>query len=193
MEQTPSDPATVEELSQLLRAFKLQRYAAKEAVKARGTVARRPPSVDERAVIFSKTGGRCPICGGQIDLTSDWAADHFKAHAAGGSADIDNFLPAHRSCNSYRWDRPPEEFRYVRELGFWLQREIDASTTVGTLVAAGFAAHEAARKRRRKTPETMNDECPELRLGVWVRTQIEKLTTVGRAAAAAYLVQLRQQ
>jgi hypothetical protein len=122
----------------------------------------------------------------------NWVADHVTAYAAGGSNDVENFLPAHARCNFYRWDRPPEEFQYVQALGVWLRREIDAGTTVGVRAAASFAAHEAARKRRRKTPDEGVDECPELRLGVLVRTQIEKLTPVGRAAAAAYLNHLRQ-
>jgi hypothetical protein len=126
-----------------------------------------------------------------MSFTDNWAADHIAAHSAGGSSDVDNFLPAHARCNFYRWDRRPEEFDYVQGLGTWLRREIENETMVGRRTNAAFQLYEEARRRRRKTPDKTQDECYELKLGVWVRTQIEKLTEVGRVAGAEYLAHMK--
>ncbi len=127
-----------------------------------------------------------------MEFTDDWEADHVTAHSAGGTHDANNFLPAHRPCNFYRWDRPQDEFEYVSALGKWLQREVEGQTTVGRRAVAAFAAHEERRKSRRKTPDPGGDECYGLKLGVWIRTQIEKLTAVGRIAGEAYISHLKR-
>src|SRR5688572_19653681 len=60
-------------------------------------------SATARADILEKTGSRCHLCGGSIKSTDSWAADHVLAYAHGGLSSPDNYLPAHRLCNNYRW------------------------------------------------------------------------------------------
>jgi 5-methylcytosine-specific restriction endonuclease McrA len=59
----------------------------------------------ERLQVLAKTSGACHICGGKIEGKS-WRADHVIAHSAGGTHDVDNYLPAHATCNNYRWGNP---------------------------------------------------------------------------------------
>jgi 5-methylcytosine-specific restriction endonuclease McrA len=102
----------------------------------------------ERQRILAKTSGRCHICGGKIDGGTR-QADHVIAHSAGGTHDVDNYLPAHAACNNYRWDYLPEEFQYILKLGVWARTQIERGTTVGNDVASAFAGHEARRVKRR--------------------------------------------
>jgi 5-methylcytosine-specific restriction endonuclease McrA len=102
----------------------------------------------DRLQVFAKTSGRCHICGGKID-GQKWQADYVMAHSAGGTHDVDNCLPAHATCNNYRWDYLPEEFQYILKLGVWARTQIERGTTVGNGVASAFAGHEARRVKRR--------------------------------------------
>jgi 5-methylcytosine-specific restriction endonuclease McrA len=102
----------------------------------------------ERLQVFAKTSGRCHICGGKVG-DERWQADHVMAHSAGGTHDVDNYLPAHATCNNYRWDYLPEEFQFILKLGVWARTQIERGTTVGNDVASAFAGHEARRIKRR--------------------------------------------
>jgi 5-methylcytosine-specific restriction endonuclease McrA len=101
----------------------------------------------ERLQVLAKTSGRCHICGGEIEHAR-WQADHVIAHSAGGTHDVHNYLPAHSTCNNYRWDYLPEEFQYILKLGVWARTQIERGTTVGNDVASAFAGHEARRVKR---------------------------------------------
>jgi hypothetical protein len=81
-------------------------------------------SAAERRAILSKTGGRCHICGGEIDGV--WDADHVFAHAQGGVHAADNDLPAHSICNTHRWFYGTEEFQWILKLGVWLRTQIES-------------------------------------------------------------------
>jgi len=105
-------------------------------------------TVAERLQVFAKTSGRCHICGGKV-VGERWQADHVIAHSAGGTHDVDNYLPAHSTCNNYRWDYLPEEFQYILKLGVWARTQIERGTTVGNDVASTFAGYEARRVKRR--------------------------------------------
>lgn len=69
----------------------------------------------QRSEFLKKTASRCHVCGGKPD--GDWHADHVLAHSGGGRHHVDNFLAAHRICNSYRWDYSPKEFQLILKLG----------------------------------------------------------------------------
>ena len=109
---------------------------------------RRNLTPKQRKVILNKTGGRCHICGGKIN--SPWQADHILSHSKGGDHSIDNYLPAHRTCNSYRWDYTPVEFQEIMRLGIWMRTQIIRRSGVGIAVAEKFIKYEAARRKRRK-------------------------------------------
>jgi 5-methylcytosine-specific restriction endonuclease McrA len=102
----------------------------------------------ERLQVLAKTLGACHICGGKVE-DEKWQADHVIAHSAGGTHDVDNYLPAHATCNNYRWDYLPEEFQYILKLGVWARSQIERGTTLGNDVASAFAGYEARRVKRR--------------------------------------------
>lgn len=106
-------------------------------------------SATARAQVLAKTGGRCHICGGSVE-GAPWAADHVLAHSAGGGVTADNFLPAHSTCNSYRWDFESEEFQYILKLGVWARTQIERATTLGDKIAKDFTKYEKHRVSRRR-------------------------------------------
>jgi hypothetical protein len=119
----------------------------KESIKREGRK-RAPLGKKDRAVVFAKTDGRCHICGGEIE--GRWQADHVMAHSAGGNHHVDNYLPAHATCNNYRWDYLADEFALILKLGVWARTEIERQTAVGAVISQGFAAKERARIKRTK-------------------------------------------
>ena len=108
---------------------------------------RRSPKPHERALIKSKTDGRCHICGGLVG--DSWQADHVLAHSAGGDHSPDNYLAAHPVCNNYRWDYLPEEFELILKLGVLARTEIEKGTKVGKEVSKKFLQKEKQKIRRR--------------------------------------------
>jgi 5-methylcytosine-specific restriction endonuclease McrA len=110
---------------------------------------RRALTAAERREVLAKTSGSWHICGGRI-LEQRWQADHVIPHSAGGAHEVDNYLPAHSSCNNYRWDYLPEEFQLIMRLGVWARTQIERGTRVGNEVAAAFSGHDVRRLKRRK-------------------------------------------
>ena len=106
----------------------------------------------ERAEVLRKTGSKCHICGG--DIAGAWNADHVLAHSAGGQHAAENYLPAHGTCNNYRWDYLPEEFELILKLGVWARTQIEKHTDIGRDMEHKFSAYEARRIGRRKNPAT---------------------------------------
>ena len=102
----------------------------------------------ERQAIMKKTGGRCHICGGQIE--ADWTADHVFAHAQGGLHSADNYLPAHPICNHYRWFFEPEEFQWILKLGVWFRTQIQRKKSNALRLVERSLLYEAHRERRHK-------------------------------------------
>ncbi len=98
--------------------------------------------------ILAKTGGRCHICGGMIE--EPMHADHVLAHSGGGAHAAANYLPAHRTCNNYRWDYLPEEFELILKLGVWARTQVEKGTALGREVGERFARYEEQREKRRK-------------------------------------------
>lgn len=103
----------------------------------------------ERAQVLRKTGGKCHICGGDID--GPWNADHILAHSAGGQHTAENYLPAHGTCNNYRWDYLPKEFELILKLGVWARSQIEKGTHLGSSIEQKFTAYEARRVGRRRS------------------------------------------
>lgn len=103
----------------------------------------------QRTEILAKTGARCHICGGKI--RGRWHVDHVKAHSGGGEHSVSNYLPAHSTCNNYRWDYLAEEFELILKLGVWARTQIHDGSPVGRDIQERFAKHEERRARRRKT------------------------------------------
>lgn len=130
-----------------LRALRSDRLQRKLAVRGQGHKRRRLPAAERRAIL-SKTGGRCHICGGEID--GAWDADHVFAHAQGGAHAVDNYLPAHSICNSYRWFYGAEEFQWILKLGVWMKAQIESGDGSTLKLSERFVQYEARRDSRRK-------------------------------------------
>lgn len=138
-------PTTEEELAALLRQLHERRRSRKVRVSRRAL----PQQV--RQAVLAKTGGRCHVCGGKVG--ADWAADHVLAHVGGGMHAVDNYLPAHKTCNGYRWHYLPEEFEFILKLGVWSRTQIERRTRIGQQIANAFVKHERGRQARR-SPRT---------------------------------------
>ena len=142
----PKVPTSAARLTR--RLWRLHQVRKKLHRKTRG-LRRQALMPTERAKILASTGRRCHICGGKI--RSKWQADHVLAHAANGRHAIDNYLPAHRLCNNYRWDYSPEEFQWILKLGVWTRTQIERATRLGTEVRTSFLDYERRRHGRRRT------------------------------------------
>ena len=115
-------PENVEEFCLHLKRLRAQREERKAASKLPDRK-RSALSSDEREAVLRKTDGRCHVCGGLIEGL--WQADHVLAHSGGGDHSVDNYLPAHRTCNNYRWDYLPDEFQEILRMGVWLRTQIE--------------------------------------------------------------------
>ena len=102
----------------------------------------------QRTNILKKTNSRCHICGGAI--RGKWQADHVFPHATGGEQTEDNYLPAHPSCNNYRWSYDPSEMLEIIKLGIWLRTQIINQSVIGMEAAERFIKYEEQRHSRRK-------------------------------------------
>ena len=112
----------VEEFSLHLKRLRAQREELKAASRSPDRK-RSALSSDERDAVLRKTDGRCNVCGGLIE--GPWQADHVLARSGGGDHSLDNYLPAHRTCNNYRWDYLPDEFQEILRMGVWLRTQIE--------------------------------------------------------------------
>jgi 5-methylcytosine-specific restriction endonuclease McrA len=105
-------------------------------------------SAANRRKVLEKTAGRCHICGGSLD-GDKWHADHILAYASGGAQSLDNYLPTHSTCNSYRRCFSAVEFQWVLKLGVWLRGEIARETTIGREASHKFCRHHRRLEGRR--------------------------------------------
>ena len=135
----PTIPASATRLTRRLWKLHQRRKKQHRESRRRGTP-RRQLTKSERAQILEKTGNRCHNCGG--DIQSRWQADHVLAHSSGGRHSVENYLPAHRLCNNYRWDYSSEEFQWILKLGVWARTQIERHTSVGASVRDKFAVRD---------------------------------------------------
>jgi 5-methylcytosine-specific restriction endonuclease McrA len=140
-------PSTGAEYSEFIKALHEKQEALKSLEKSE-PVKRQKLTVKERIQILRKTDSRCHICGGEIE--DKWDADHILSHSKGGEHLVENYLPAHKTCNNYRWDYLSEEYQEIMKLGIMLRTEIEKNTTIGEKVADVFVSKESRRIKRRK-------------------------------------------
>ena len=108
-------------------------------------------AAEERKIIHAKTDGKCHVCGRDV-MVDKFEADHVKSHSSGGTSVTNNFLPACKTCNNYRWHYLPDEFQWILKLGVWARTEIANNSKLGNLIASTFIAREIIREKRRKDP-----------------------------------------
>ena len=75
---------------------------------------------------------------------------HVLALSGGGRNQVDNYLPAHATCNNYRWDYTAGELQQILKLGVWSRTQVERGTRIGREIASNFATYEAKRRARRK-------------------------------------------
>ncbi len=141
----------IPENSEMLSAFLKEQSTMRGKVKAENksqSRKRKALSSEEREIILKKTDRKCHLCGGAID--GYWEADHVLAHSSGGENSVDNYLPAHRTCNNYRWNYLPEEFQEILRMGVWLRTQIEKQTSIGKSAGETFIRHEKRRIARRR-------------------------------------------
>ena len=143
------EPKVPGSAARLTRRFWRLHQARKKLHRQNRGLRREALTKSQRARILSSTGRRCHICGGVI--RAKWQADHVLAHAGGGRHSLENYLPAHRLCNNYRWDYSPEEFQWILKLGVWVRTQIELNTAVGAVVRDKFYDYDLRRHGRRQT------------------------------------------
>ena len=68
-------------------------------------------STKERQQVYDKCNGHCAYCGCELDI-KDMHIDHVQSlYWHNGSNEMDNLLPACRSCNHYKGSSTLENFR----------------------------------------------------------------------------------
>lgn len=75
---------------------------------------RRKLTKDERMMVYNKTNGCCAYCGMEL-LYKDMQVDHVVSIRNGGRDELENMLPACRSCNHYKAGSGLECFRSMIE------------------------------------------------------------------------------
>jgi hypothetical protein len=133
--------------AELLIALRAERRGLKDQRKLLRS-SRAALSKSDREIILRKTKSRCHICGGEIK--GSWQANHVLAHSVGGEHAVDNYLPAHASCNNYRWDYTAAEFQEILKLGVWCRTQVEKRTVVGREIGARFSEYEVNRRKRQK-------------------------------------------
>ena len=142
---------TPEDFVRNLRELRVQRN---EAQRKAQKMPRKSLTAKERTAIMSKTGGRCHICGGDIDPNSYWEADHVLRRGVGGGNKSDNYLAAHGLCNTYRWDHLPLEMQWVLKIGVWARMQMENKSECGRKMTTLFFENELRRERRKKSSKS---------------------------------------
>lgn len=76
-----------------------------------------------REQVYKKYNGHCAFCGCEIDY-KDMQVDHATPLKIGGTNEIDNLLPACRSCNHYKSTLDVEGYRkYLAGISHRLMRD----------------------------------------------------------------------
>lgn len=148
MSRLPARPRPIASPDEVLLIETLQSLRAQRRQRLAPRRPRLRLSPTQRALIAAKTDGRCQICGGVLDAT--WHADHVRSHSAGGAHAVENYLAAHPTCNSYRWDYLPEEFQWTLKIGVWARLVMEQQQPLGQVMTRAFAQYERARTRRQR-------------------------------------------
>ncbi|MEE0726701.1 MAG: HNH endonuclease signature motif containing protein, partial [Clostridium saudiense] len=79
------------------------------AYRSKGKEKRKSIPVETRKIIYKQSGGRCAICGKQIDF-NEMELDHINPVSLGGNSNQSNLQCCCVSCNRMKGNLPPEEF-----------------------------------------------------------------------------------
>jgi 5-methylcytosine-specific restriction endonuclease McrA len=149
MDESRSNTPTPAQLKEVLRQLRATRRA-RQVARDKTLGGRKALTPKGRQQVFAKTAGRCHICGGVVEF-NEFQADHVFAHSAGGTHAADNYLPAHRLCNNYRWDYSAEEFQWVLKIGVWTRFHMEKGTPLAEELLLRFCKYEEQREGRKTT------------------------------------------
>lgn len=154
-QQGPSDeialPNSTAKLAARLRKLRAARRRRHHRHRGRGA-RRRTLTPAQKAEVLERTSRRCHVCGGR--LRSGWRADHVLAHSNAGVHAVRNYLPAHATCNAYRWDYSPQECQWIVKIGIWARSEMERRhSALGREMLEVFHKHESQRASRAKKAE----------------------------------------
>lgn len=92
----------------------------------------------ERQRMYEKYNGHCAYCGYELEY-KDMQVDHVEPLKRGGEDELNNMLPACRSCNHYKHTLTVEEFRqYLSGISHRLMRD---SVTFQIAIRYGLVRH----------------------------------------------------
>jgi hypothetical protein len=66
--------------------------------------------VPKRAIVFKKNDGKCFYCNDQLTIDDEWHIEHKQPKSKGGTNDIENLVPACKSCNLKKHNKTAKEF-----------------------------------------------------------------------------------
>lgn len=64
----------------------------------------------KRALVFKKNDGKCFYCDDQLEIDAEWHIEHKQPKSKGGTNDIENLVPACKSCNLKKHNKTAKEF-----------------------------------------------------------------------------------
>ena len=89
--------------------YVINRETGEIAYRSKGKEKRKSIPVETRKIIYKQSGGRCAICGKQIDF-NEMELDHINPVSLGGNSSQSNLQCCCVSCNRMKGNLPPEEF-----------------------------------------------------------------------------------
>ena len=89
--------------------YVINRETGEIAYRSKGKEKRKSIPVETRKIIYKQSGGRCAICGKQIDF-NEMELDHINPISLGGNSNQSNLQCCCVSCNRMKGNLPPEEF-----------------------------------------------------------------------------------
>lgn len=89
--------------------YVINRETGEIAYRSKGKEKRKSIPVETRKIIYKQSGGRCAICGKQIDF-NEMELDHINPVSLGGNSSQSNLQCCCVPCNRMKGNLPPEEF-----------------------------------------------------------------------------------
>ncbi|MCM2294785.1 HNH endonuclease [Allorhizobium sp. BGMRC 0089] len=113
-----------------------------------GTTKRKPMPPARRLRIFEAHGGKCCLCGEQIDGAREpWTIEHLICLGLGGIDEDKNCGPAHETC---RRDKDKLDVRAIAKAKRVKQRHLGIKAPKQPIRGAGFPKHEKQPKKLTK-------------------------------------------
>ena len=113
-------------------------------------------SLENKKVIFQKTGGLCHFCGEELVFNAKrgengrWNVDHILPFSHKGKDSIENYLPICKTCNRLRWNFESNKIRDLLRYGIVAYKQIRKKTSTGKEMLILYNKQIELNKKRRK-------------------------------------------